>query len=230
MTKKCIQCGGNLREGSKSRLYCNKKCLQRYHNLCRVKPIDTTNIVGEVWMQISGYENKYQVSNMGRVKSLTHKIITKKGVRQTKRGRLLSLINDSRGYFVVTLYADRDTPNIILVHRLVATAFISNPENKPCVNHIDGVKTNNNVTNLEWVTQQENIHHAIRVGLMKCEYIYMRNLKDKESFLTKKVICNKTGKIFISVKSAANYINMRPATLSRMLNGVRTNKTSLSFL
>lgn len=104
----------------------------------------------EVWKDIKGYEELYQVSNYGRIKSLNY--------NRTKKEKIMSLNNDSWGYLIVGLYKSKRKN--FRVHRLVAETFISNPENKPQVNHIDGNKQNNIVSNLEWVTQNENMKHS----------------------------------------------------------------------
>ena len=93
----------------------------------------------EIWRDIDGYEGLYQVSNFGRVKSF-----------QRGKPRILKAFLNS-GYLSVVLYRDHKVKQC-LVHRLVALAFIPNPEDKPLVNHINGVKTDNCVENLEWAT------------------------------------------------------------------------------
>lgn len=107
----------------------------------------------EIWKDIEGYEGLYQVSNLGRVKS------------KLRKGRILKPINTKKYYSVIL--CKNSTTKEIYVHRLVAYAFIPNPQNKPFINHIDGNKQNNYVENLEWCTQSENCRHAYKIGLNK---------------------------------------------------------------
>lgn len=124
----------------------------------------------EIWRDICGYEGMYMVSNLGRVKSIERMIPYKRGnsdsTRYIKEG-VLSICVGKRGYCVVKL--GRKSPTMT-IHRLVAQSFIPNPENKPCVNHIDGNKLNNNVDNIEWCTYRENNIHAINMGLLDPAY------------------------------------------------------------
>lgn len=102
----------------------------------------------EVWKDIKAYEGLYQVSNLGRVRCL-------KG----KSERILKQRKDRNGYIKIHL-SKHGKRKYTTLHRLIAQAFIPNPENKPQVNHIDGTKHNNCLDNLEWVTQKENMQHA----------------------------------------------------------------------
>ena len=122
-------------------------------------------IKNEIWKDIDGYEGIYQISDYGRVKSLSRKIeVYRDGETHVRyyKERLMSLSTRVR-YPNVNLSIDGRIENF-LIHRLVAQAFIPNPENKSYVNHIDGDPHNNHVSNLEWVTQSENINHAIKIG------------------------------------------------------------------
>lgn len=145
----------------------------------------------EEWRDIEGYEGLYQVSNLGRVKSLKprykNKIILKQEINHF-------------GYLQICLSNPRKTHK---VHRLVAQAFIPNPENKPQVNHIDGNKLNNKVENLEWNTAHENNLHACRTGLnggakkntsklTEEQVIYIRNnYKAYDKYFGAKPLCNR---------------------------------------
>lgn len=102
----------------------------------------------EIWKDIEGFEGLYQVSNLGRVKSFY-------------TNRILKCSTHPQGYLTVTLCKD-STKYTKKIHRLVAQAFIPNPDNKPEVNHIDENKTNNNLSNLEWSTRKENVNHGTR--------------------------------------------------------------------
>lgn len=110
----------------------------------------------EEWRPVKGYEGFYEVSNKGNVRSLD-----RKSGRYVRKGRWLRpfLVPDENGYKHVCLsaYGVREQK---AVHRLVAEAFVRNPDNKPQVNHIDENKLNNTADNLEWVTQQENLSYS----------------------------------------------------------------------
>ena len=110
---------------------------------------ETRNVMNEIWKDVKGYEGLYQVSNLGRV-------------RNGRTGRIRKLTFDEDGYLQVTLYGKKI--NVTRkVHRLVAEAFIPNPDNLPCINHKDEDKTNNRVENLEWCTVKYNNTYGDRI-------------------------------------------------------------------
>ena len=118
----------------------------------------------EVWENIKGYEGLYQVSNMGRVKSLERTVTQKNGRKYSVKERILKPRATPSGYLLVSLCNGSGKVKTFKVHRLVCEAFHENPKNKPCVNHIDENKTNNVASNLEWCTVAENINHGTRTA------------------------------------------------------------------
>lgn len=110
----------------------------------------------EIWKDIKDYEGLYQVSNLGRVKSLSNS--------KRKKEKILQPVSISDGYVQVGLYKCGKRAKF-LIHRLVAQAFLDNPNNLSQVNHINGIKSDNETKNLEWCTGCENVVHSIKYGL-----------------------------------------------------------------
>lgn len=167
------------------------------------------SLVGEEWRDILGYEGIYQVSNKGRVKRLAHVHTDKNGVSYFLGEKLIAISHNKKGYCLVSL-SKRDIKKSMQVHRLVALAFIPNPENKEQVNHIDGDKDNNRVENLEWMTNLENMRHSIDVlGV------------DRQKAVRKKVICVETGEVFSSKCEASRRYSGNLPSGCRCSNGIR---------
>lgn len=158
----------------------------------------------EEWKAIEGYEGIYQVSNMGRIRSIVK--------RHSSMPRIMKQRKAGAGYAYVGLSLN-GVQKKIPVHRLVANAFVSNPENKPEVNHIDGDKTNNTASNLEWVTSKENKKHAHRTGLYDAD-ISNRSIPviaiDTETGKTEK---------YKSLIDAARELGLHPGSVSRAAKG-----------
>ena len=110
----------------------------------------------EQWKPIQEFNGEYEVSNLGRVRSMKR--------YYGMVGRIMPQTIQRKGYYAVTFWMNNKA-YCRKVHRLVIEAFTPNPDNLPCINHIDGNKLNNHVSNLEWCTYQANMQHAVRTGL-----------------------------------------------------------------
>lgn len=172
----------------------------------------------EIWKDVVGYEGFYLVSNLGRIRSVDRVVLSTAGIKRKFKGVVLSQYAPMGQYYRVSL---RSTKQNSIVHRLIAEAFIPNPENKSQINHKDGDKLNNHVSNLEWCTPSENIQHAFDTGLKIGKHI------------SKKVICTKTGKVYESAKEAAKILGYKHGTLCNILNETfrpNSNKTTLRYV
>lgn len=128
----------------------------------------------EEWRDINGYEGLYQVSNLGRIKSLDRKVKGKNGIVQSLHGKILSLQFDKDRYYMVILSKNgKETDH--KVHRLVAQAFIPNPYHYPEVNHKDENKQNNRVDNLEWCTAKYNTNYGTAMRRMVLHHHVPKN-------------------------------------------------------
>lgn len=170
----------------------------------------------ETWKEIKGYEGIYEVSNQGRVRSLDRHTTGKRN--RIIKGKVLSQVENFFGYCIVYLCKDgKQKPT--RVHRLVAEAFIPNPENKPVVNHKDGNPKNNIIQNLEWCTQAENIQHAHDTGLAqgkpklsKDDLSYIREKYKPYKYSARKIAKDlgvSESTVFNAIHKRQNYIRKR---------------------
>lgn len=161
----------------------------------------------EIWKPIMGYEDRYQISNRGNVKSLSRVDKLNRPIDE----KLLTLVVNAHGYSQVALH--KNGRKTIKVHRLVAEHFIPNLDNKPCINHINGVKTDNRVENLEWCTPSENQKHRFRVLGHKNK---MSDENKKQLILAhnKRVLCVELNKEFDSAKNASLWMGKHEKTIS----------------
>ncbi|MGG3450231.1 NUMOD4 domain-containing protein [Domibacillus aminovorans] len=172
--------------------------------------------MSKTWKDVPGYEGLYKVSESGEILGL-------------KRNKLLKPYIDMSGYLVYAL-SKKCKAKHIKAHRIVAIAFVDNPMKKPQVNHIDGNKLNNHISNLEWVTASENIRHAFDNGLIKMSEERKRN---QGKWFRKKVICfnHSTGEniIFGSENDACRHFGFCKGTISRYIRGLRKSPDNLLF-
>jgi hypothetical protein len=164
----------------------------------------------EIWKTIEGFEN-YQVSNFGNVKRKKCEIIYKNGCKTFYKEKILKKELNRKIYQRVTL-SSFNIQKRFQVHRLVAFYFLENPDQKPCVNHIDGNGLNNHYSNLEWVTYSENEKHSYDIlgkinpirKLKNCDIVYIKNnsIKGKNS----------------NIKDIASFFSVDVSTIYNVLN------------
>ena len=183
----------------------------------------------EIWKTIEGTGGIYEVSNTGKVRCTNYKM--------TGKTKELTAGEKAGGYLQLRVKIDGKLKTVV-VHRLVAEAFIPNPENKPEVNHKDGNKKNNHIDNLEWATRSENIQHAVTAGLRDRVAIAASKrgkvwIKELHQMQKQPVIATniKTGEQidFESQQEAAQELRLQKAHISAVIHGNRKQTGGYTF-
>ena len=183
------------------------------------EPYHVPDLPGEEWRDVLGFEGQYAVSNMGRIKSLDRILPHEEHGTRHIRERLLKQKASGPGenhYFGVMLHTGHGKMVHRRIHRMVAETFLPNPDSKNQINHIDGNKANNALSNLEWCTSKENMDHAWRMGL--CENIVTCKARAVQNV--------ETGEIFQSMRAAERHYNVAFGAIG---HAVRKGKTSLGY-
>lgn len=158
----------------------------------------------EIWKDIKDFPN-YQVSNLGNVRNI-------------KRGTTMKPIYDNNGYKKVHLF-NKGKEKMLFIHRLVAIAFIPNPENKPTVNHIDGNTSNSNVNNLEWATMKEQLIHSVYV--LNNKSVITDKCREARAKQLRKAVMRDDGKIYKRVIEASKENNVSVSNIQKCCRGER---------
>lgn len=175
----------------------------------------------EQWKTIPGWD-LYEISNLGNLRG-KDRTIKNNGGSYLRKTRLLKPVNDKYGYKTFRLNQDGRKKSM-KIHRAVAMAFIPNPENKPCVNHIDNDPGNNRVDNLEWCTMKENTEWMIKQGRSKRTEVWLKNLHEAQKTTYKPVIGTniKTGEtVFFDRLNAVKEAGFIPSSVSLCCNHKR---------
>lgn len=184
----------------------------------------------EIWRDLEDYEEFYEVSSLGRVKSKPREAKGPNGTVRPLKPKIIKQGKNNRGYHKIELYKD-GIKKTVLVHRLVALTFIPNPENKEQINHIDGNKSHNYIENLEWNTQSENMKHSFDTKLREPSPV---TEEQKRKMAEGRKRSNKIGSpkkvaqldkdteevinVFNSIAEASRYINCNPSSIKDVLN------------
>lgn len=176
--------------------------------------------MNEIWKFIPSYEGYYQVSNLGNFRSVPRIIKYKNNGTRLYPAKNLLTETTKDNYQRITLMKE-GVKQRFQAHRLVAITFIPNPENKPCVNHKDGNKSNNCVENLEWCTPSENTLHAIKTGLIDPSKHHPSNAK--------RIQCIETGEIFPSYYQAVKWLGRGKGSITSLSQLTRKYGKALGY-
>lgn len=164
------------------------------------------DLEGEVWKVVEGYKYPYEVSNMGRIR-----------VSKGYRYQYFRLSEQNKGYREATFRNVDGSKHRFLIHTLVAKMFVENPENKPCIDHINTDRSDNRACNLRWCTAQENNHNPITMRRMQLNQPNMRPVK-----------CIETGQVFFSINEAERVMGLPKYSVGKCLRDVIAIKNGAS--
>lgn len=181
----------------------------------------------EIWKDIKGYDGLYQISNLGRIKSLDRTIERSDGKKRFLCGKILKLQPDKRGGYYQAVISKNSVRSVAKVHRLVALYFCKGYSKNLVVNHKDGNRQNNVYTNLEWVTQRDNIRHSVIVLGKKpgngCGAEHVKSIpihcKDKNGVVSH----------FAGIRDAARALHIHSSCICKVLKGKRKMYHNLRF-
>lgn len=178
----------------------------------------------EEWRDVVGYEGCYQVSNLGRVRSLDRTILTKDGKRKHHNGHILKPRLSNRGYVEVGLPIGDGKSARRRVHRLVAEAFLEPDPMRLQVDHINAVRTDNRVENLRWATPSENLQYARDMGHLNDETRIEASIK-----VIARPLLRSDGAVFPTIVSAAKELGVTPQSIGNVLKGRSRQCHGFSF-
>lgn len=206
----------------------------------------------EIWKDVVGFEDRYEVSNLGRVRSKDVILHKSDGKKEFRKGRILKC--DKRHGYLYNFFSNGVSRKAIPTHRVVALAFIANPENKPCVDHINTIGIDNRVKNLRWCTYSENSANPLTKEKQKssaklrkmsdeCRIAMSKRMKGvrpskkclnnaKEKNMRAVVVKNKDGKViynFVSIRECAYKLSLDETTISKYLHGKIKNYKNMIF-
>ena len=182
----------------------------------------------EIWKDIEGYEGFYQVSNLGRVRSLDHIAHSKNGVPQYRHGKILKQSTVRSGYKRVHISKDGNA-EYRAVHRLVAFAFCEKPEGMDIVNHLDNDPSNNRADNLEWTDCKGNMQHATRQGRMGWQPENLKKAQEARKIPVITIAPDGTRTWFPSQADAAKALHVTRSHIGSICNGRYGYKSSHGY-